>query len=175
MFASRKRSGSAPQLRWFHPQPTERYHELQGPEGKLASIRWAKERGTLATAQWGSQTWTFKRFGFLHPKVTIRQPHSEANIGRFDPDASGGGVLRLAGGLEYRLVANFWRGEWRWTDPAGNDLVEFKRDFSVAEKNEGHITWLADGVDAERYHLVTLLGWYIVIMLAEDASHPVGI
>jgi hypothetical protein len=171
MFASRK-SGSVPQLRWFHPEPLERYHELRGADGKVASVRWAKERGTLATAQWGSESWTFKRFGFLHPKITIRQPHSDVNMGRFDPDHSGGGLLHLADGLEFRLLANFWRGEWRWVDPAGADLLEFKRDFSVAEKNEGHITWVADGVDPGRLHLLTLLGWYVVIMLAEDASQP---
>ena len=171
MFASRKKKGSAPQLRWFHPEPTERYHELQAPEGKVASVRWAKEKGTLATAQWGGEAWTFKRFGFLHPKITIRKPHSEANIGRFDPTPDGGGLLRLADGLEYRLVANFWRGEWRWTDPAGEDLLEFKRDFSVEEKNEGHLTWLTEEIAPERFHLLTLLGWYVVIMLAEDASH----
>ena len=131
MFPSRKTKGSAPQLRWFHPEPTERYHELKGGEGKVASVRWAKEKGTLATGQWGSEMWTFKRFGFLHPKVTIRKPHSETNLGRFDPNAAGGGTLHLADGLEYRLVANYWRGEWRWVDPAGEDILEFKRDFAV--------------------------------------------
>lgn len=172
MLSSRKDGGRAPELRWFHPEPTERYHELRGEEGKVASIRWAKERGTLATAQWGSRAWTFKRYGFLHPKVTIRLTDSDRTLGRFEPNMSGGGVLHLGAGLDYQLFGNFWRGEWRWADPAGKDLVEFKRDFSVVEKNEGHLTWVGQDVPEETFQLLVLFGWYVVIMMAEDAAHP---
>ncbi|MGH9458064.1 MAG: hypothetical protein ACRD2J_10545 [Thermoanaerobaculia bacterium] len=171
MLAATRKGGRTPDLRWFHPAPAERYHELRGAGGKVASIRWAREQGTLATGEWGSRVWSFKRFGFFHPKITIRRSGSEANLGRFEPNMTGGGVLHLAGGVDFRLVGNFWRGEWRWVDPAGHDLLEFKRDFSVVERNEGHLTWVSDEVDEERFQLLALFGWYVVIMLADDAAH----
>ncbi|HUP65839.1 MAG TPA: hypothetical protein VM557_11235 [Thermoanaerobaculia bacterium] len=159
--------------RWIHPQPVERYHELRTGDGKLASIRWAAGRGTLAHAQWGAHIWSFKRYGFLQPRVMIRREGSDVAVARFEPNLSGGGTLRLESGGEYRLVGNFWRGEWRWTGGGGEDLVGFKRDFSVSEKNEGHLTATSRRLEEERIQLLILLGWYVVIMMADDAANSV--
>lgn len=174
MLQSSRKEGRAPNLRWFHPDPVARVHELHGPEGKVASIQWVADKGTLATAEWGARAWTFKRFGFFHPKITIRRRGSEANIGRFEPNMSGGGLLHLDDGIDYRLVGNFWRAEWRWVSGAGRDALEFRRDFAVQERNEGHLTWVADDLREETFHLLTLFGWYVVIMLADDAAAGAG-
>lgn len=173
MMQSSRQQGRTPDLRWIHPDPAVRYHELRSPEGKVASIRWRNAEGTLATGEWGEHSWTFKRFGFFHPKITIRRRGSEANVAGFEPNMSGGGILHLEDGINYRLVGNFWRAEWRWVSGGGRDGLEFRRDFSVEERNEGHITWVADDLREEMLHLLALFGWYVVIMLADDAVAPV--
>ncbi|MFN2238550.1 MAG: hypothetical protein ABR524_04105 [Thermoanaerobaculia bacterium] len=173
MLKERHHKGTDPNLRWFHPQPDERYHELQLPDGeKLASIRWLSGHETLANGQWGADIWGFRRYGFLHPKITINPTEGTGPSGRFEPNMSGGGILQLKDGQEFRLFGNFWRGEWRWADAAGHDVLEFKRDFAVMEKNEGHLTWLSDETLPVISHLLILLGWYVVILMAEDAAHP---
>lgn len=173
MLKERHHRGTEPNLRWFHPNPEERYHELRGDEGTIASIRWVAGHETLANAQWrDTESWAFRRFGFLHPKITIVPADGKGPGGKFEPNLSGGGTLHLKDGQEFRLFGNFWRGEWRWADAAGHDVCEFKRDFAVEEKDEGHLTWLSDETLPVLSHLLILLGWYVVILMSEDASHP---
>lgn len=157
-------------LRWVHRDSDQKAHELLEGDRKVASLRWPKGEGTLAVGEWGERTWSFKRFGFFHPKITIRAGGSEASVGRFEPNMSGGGILHAEDGLDYRLLGNFWRGEWNWVSGAGREIAQFKRDFSVQERAEGHVSWVAEGVPEDRRQLLILFGWYVVIMLSEDAA-----
>src|SRR6266849_9596869 len=96
--------------------PTRTHEELRQSQvedakvgaGKLASrlladgevaatLTWARSWGSLATGKSGGSEWTFKRLGFLRPRVTVRGTGSDSNLAVLSINWAGegaGGVFR---------------------------------------------------------------------------------
>ena len=71
-------------LVWREPQ--RRSHEVTCNGEVVAALRFEKGWGSLATGECGQTQWTFKRTGFLSPRITVRQVGSETDIaGRTRP------------------------------------------------------------------------------------------
>jgi hypothetical protein len=61
-------------LVWAQPKALRREYQLKNDDELVGGLRFEKSYGSLATAEVASQDWTFKREGFLHPRVTVRTP-----------------------------------------------------------------------------------------------------
>jgi hypothetical protein len=160
------------ELRWVRPSARRKYDELRSGEEVVARIDWQK--GSLAVAQVGDGRWTFKRQGFWRQRVTVRQEGSEVDIAGFDLGWSGGGTLDPGAGRRFRWgSANFWRSSWQWTAEDGTPLVRFvaKQGWT---KMEGVVEIEPAAADLPEFPLLVTLGWYLLVMTANEEAAAVG-
>jgi hypothetical protein len=115
-------------LVWAQPKALRREYQLKNGDELVGQLRFEKSYGSLATAEVASQNWTFKREGFLHPRVTVRVPNSEVNLAVFYASWSGGGVVEFPDGRQIRWRhASFWRSEWAFVQGEDRQLLLFKQ------------------------------------------------
>lgn len=157
-------------LEWRQPSTFGRAYELRSGDSLIATLDFLKVLGTLARARTATESWTFKRAGFLTPVVTVRAEGGEMDLATYHPNWSGNkGQLDLPGGerLEFRAT-NFWSTEWALSSPQGGELLRFH--------NKGllHHGASVDVAEAARARsdigmLITLC-WYILTLHMQDAS-----
>lgn len=161
---------AGPHLTWSHPDPLRRDFELRANGEVYGTLTWERDdAGSLATATTTEGSWTFKRLGYLQPHVTIREVASGRTVARFDAQWNGPGVLHLVDGRTVRFEANFWLAEWDWVAASGEHVVKFKRDFS-AGRREGHAHLSKTGDEVPNLAVLVLLGWYLLVLMAEDSA-----
>jgi hypothetical protein len=160
------------ELLWVQPSRMKQSFELRAGDKVVATLRW--ERSSLATGETAEQSWTFKREGFWHPRITVRIPGSDDNVALFNPGWAGGGSLELPDGKTLHFgAANFWRSQWDWVDSARAPLVHFKSHQGIL-KTEGQVEIEGTAVDSPDLPLLVVLGWYLLILFARDASASAG-
>jgi hypothetical protein len=156
------------ELAWVQPARTKQAFELHSGDEVVGTLVWA--RMSLATGETADGSWTFKREGFWHPRVTVRVAASEDNVALFSPNWGGGGTLDLVGRQQLRFgSANFWRSQWDWLDAAGKPLVHFKSRQGLL-KLEGQVEIAADAATSPDVPLLVVLGWYLLVLFARDAA-----
>jgi hypothetical protein len=159
-----------PVLQWIHPDPTKRHFELRDEGDTVATLTWEKPSGSIAIAKSSGGSWSLKRLGFLNPRVSAIELESRAPVVRFDATVSGDGLAQSKDGYNFRWYSNLWRAEWGWVDSGGTDLVKFRRSFDVEEKKEGRLEIFASARDHRHLELLCLMGWYLIILIAEPAE-----
>ena len=118
---------SGTSLEWKRDRALNRAHVLSSQGGLVGRLSFAGMCGSLATGETAHGAWTFKREGFLHPRVTIRRAGSDVTIGVLAVTGSGRGTLTLPGGEEYRLTTSGWSRS-RWSFERGAEaVVRFER------------------------------------------------
>jgi hypothetical protein len=164
------RDAAGQALRWAQLSAFSREYELRAGEEALATLRWQKAFGSLALATCAGGAWTFKRSGFLSPRVTVRRPESEAEVAVLKPGWRGEGTLELATGQSYPWRnTSFWRSEWAFTDGAGEPLVEFKPEFAFF-KQAAEVKLGPRAGSVPDLSLLTLLGWYLMVLMSADSG-----
>jgi hypothetical protein len=157
-------------LRWTQSSALAREFELRAGEEVVGTLRWQKAFGSLALAEAADGAWTFKRAGFLCPRVTVRLPGSEMEVAEFKPGWAGEGTLRLADGRSYQWQkTSFWRSEWAFAGEVGTALVHFKPEFAFF-KHAAEVRVEPAAVAVPDLSLLALLGWYLMILMSEDAG-----
>src|ERR1035441_5308392 len=73
------------ELEWRQPEGLSRFYQLTDNGREIATLRFESSCGSLATGECGQARWTFKRTGFLSPKISVREAGSETNIALFTP------------------------------------------------------------------------------------------
>ena len=162
-------------LVWTQPKAMCREYQLNNGEELVGRLRFEKSFGSLASAEVASQNWTFKREGFLHPRVTVRAPNSDVNLAVFQPSWSGGGVVGFPDGRQIHWrCTSFWRSEWTFVQGEDRQLLRFKQ-------HEGFLKVSArlefDPADAATPDLPMLaaLGWYLMLLTAQDSAAAVSV
>ena len=156
-------------LVWVQPSRMKQDFELRSGDDVVATLHW--ERSSLTTAKTAFQSWTFKREGFWHPRITVRAPGSDANVAVFEAGWTGAGLLELGQGRSLRFgPANFWRSQWQWEEAKGSPLVQFKVSGRLL-KLEGQVE-IASQATAEspELPLLVVLGWYLLVRFAQNAA-----
>jgi hypothetical protein len=157
-------------LHWMQPSVLKREFELLCGNEVVGTLRWQKAFGSLALAEGADGAWTFKRSGFLRPKVTVRPAGSETEAAVFKPSWGGEGTLSFSDGRCYQWHhTSFWHSEWAFTNEAGEPLVHFKPDFALF-KHAAEVTLEPSAVSVPDLSLLTLLGWYLMVLMSEDAG-----
>jgi hypothetical protein len=157
-------------LQWTQPAPLKREYELRAGDKVVATLRWQKAFGSLALAETTAGAWTFKRSGFLRPKVTVRGLGSEKEVAVFKSSWGGEGTLRFSDGPCYQWQnTSFWRSAWAFANEAGESLVHFKPEVAVF-KQSAEVKVEPGAFSLPDLSLLTVLGWYIMLLLSEDAA-----
>src|SRR5271165_6025854 len=101
------------ELEWRQPGALHRVYQLTEGGREIATLRFEKSCGSLATGICGEARWTFKRTGFLSPKISVREAGSETEFAMFTPGWTGSGWVVFGSGRRYHLRhTNFWGTEW---------------------------------------------------------------
>ena len=104
-------------IEWTQPKSLEQFYELRYGDSLIGTLTFRSSFGTLAVAETANEKWTFKRVGFLNPRVTIRVDGNLQDMAIFQPKLWGGGVVHFTGGRPYTWKpANFWQTQWAFID-----------------------------------------------------------
>jgi len=159
---------SGQELRWSSISPWQRRFALHAAGELVARLRWEKAFGSLAHAETASATWTFKRYGFLRPAVSVRVPGSDADVATLEMGWVGRGTFHAPEERKYGWVnASFWRSSWNWIDAQGEPLVLFEPEFL---KRAASVRLAPGATDSPDLPLLVCLGWYLMVLMADDAG-----
>jgi len=158
------------EFEWRQPKATERAYELTSGEKEFGRLRFEKSSGSLASGSTGNHHWTFKRSGFLSPRVTVRESGSEIDLASFVPTWTGSGWLQFSSGKRYHLRStNFWSTEWSFEDESGNRVVSLTGPHGLF-KHGGHAAVASSFTGQPETLVMLLLIWYLRVLMNEDAS-----
>jgi hypothetical protein len=163
-------------LYWVQPKTFERWFELRAGDHVVATLGWETSCGTLARGNTTLGSWTFKRVGFLNPRVTVRQARSEVDIAVFWPRWLGDGTLEFASGSLFRWQStNFWGTDWMFAANDGTPLLTLKegsREGRLSDlfKTQSLIEIHPEAGAVPELSLLILIGWYLMILRQDDAA-----
>ena len=167
-------------LEWREPKAMERFYELRSDRDIFATLSFRSAFGTMATAETGDGTWTFKRVGFLNPRVTVREAGSEHDAAVYQPKFWGDGYLTFAGGETFHWKPiNFWATDWAFYDSSDRVLVKFKSGKEKSKLSDFFKTQAAVDIEPAaaaqpRLPILVALGWYLIILHGQDAAAAGG-
>ena len=168
---------SAHLLSWSQPKALHRAFELRDGDRLLGALSFVKAYGSLAEASMAAGEWTFKRVGFLRPRVTVRRRGQETDLAIYQPKGWGaGGDLQFAGGRVYAWKsANFWSTKFDFVDVAGMTIIAFRPGMEESRwpdffKFQALVEIDASARRLEELPLLLALGWYLMILQHEDSA-----
>jgi len=170
MRAREKHLTDAPSLRWVPIKGLKRAYELHADRAMAGRIRWTKLLGSLAEAEYDGQQWTFKRRGFLRPRVTARNPTSDAELAVLELTWGGSGILAVHGGARFRWQRlGFWGRRFAFAGESGLELISFEPKFGFVRRS-GAVRTHAKAAKLPEFGLLVTLGWYVLMLLADDEA-----
>lgn len=163
-------------LFWVQPKAIERQFELRSANRLFGNLRFESAWGTLATASSAAGNWTFKRVGFLNPRLTVRQAGATDDLALYWPKFWGDGWLEFVGGSRFHWKAtNFWRTEWGFANEQEELLFLLKPGVEKPKLSDLLKTQAVVEIQPGGHHLAELplllmLGWYLMILHQEDTT-----
>jgi hypothetical protein len=158
---------------WSKPDWKKGFYELRLGEETLATLRFRSMWGTFATGETAEGQWTFKRVGFFQNRVTVRTPGSDTEVGVFVNNWTMGGTLELPDGRKYRGNTNFWMTSFALVDEEDRRIVSFRRIGGIASLSAA-VEIEPAGAHLRELPWLVLLGWYVAVMLHQDAAASGG-
>ena len=145
-----------------------RRYELRAGDAVIATLGWETAWGSLATGETAEGRWTLKRAGFLRPRVMVRMAGSKTQAAIVTLHWDANGDVKLADGHEFRWTRmSFWRSAWAFTDTRGQPLLVFKPKFDMLG-SKAEIEVKAQALSLPDLSLLTLLGWYLMVLIHEE-------
>jgi hypothetical protein len=165
---------SAAPLVSAQPKAMSRTFELRSGDDLIGQLRFEKPCGSFASAEVAAEKWTFKREGFLAPRVTVRAPNSVVDLAIFRPHWGSGGTLDFRDGLQLRWrCTNFWRSQYAFVGADDRALVRFSHHEGFF-KASARLEIDPPSAAIAELPLLVAIGWYLMILAAEDATAAVG-
>lgn len=162
------------ELEWRQPETLRRSYQLTLDGQEVATLRFEKLLGSLATGEYGQRRWTFKRTGFFSPRASVREAGSETDVATFTPNWGCGGSIAFASGRHYKLVhKNFWGTEWAFRAENGTDAIVLSGPHGVF-KAGGSARVAQSAAGLPETPLMLLLIWYLRVLMNEDAGGAGG-
>lgn len=162
-------------LSWVQPKAIKHEYQLMNQNDIFARLNFPKSFGTLAEAECAETKWTFKRVGFLHTSVTMREEGKPENAGVFKPAGWGSrGLFEFARGKKFEWkLENFWGTKFEIIDSSGNPIIKFhsgKDDSNLSDifKTQSRVTFAEQARDIPELSLLILVGWYLIVMMQMD-------
>lgn len=168
----RKLSESDKELAWVQPNARERRFELRSGDDLIAMLQWEKLLGTLATATTATSGWTYKRAGFLSPRITVRSTGSDADVAIFVPSMTGSGRVETGNKTFAWKNISFWSNSWAFVATDGQALITYRPrcGWDSIFRLEAAVNVSPDAFLLPELPLLLTLGWYVMILMADDAA-----
>ncbi|HLY16123.1 MAG TPA: hypothetical protein VKR61_02810 [Bryobacteraceae bacterium] len=161
------------ELEWRQPEALRKSYQLTGDGGELATLRFESAFGSLAAGECGAGKWTFKRSGFLSPKVTVRPAGLESSLAVFTPGWMGNGWVVFSWGRRYHLKhTSFWGTEWVFEAEDGTPVVTLSAKTGFL-KQGGISTVAPSAAGLQEAPILLLLIWYVRVLMNEDDAAAV--
>ncbi len=158
------------ELKWEQPNAFKMEYCLFAGDEPAATLNFRSSFGSFATAESADGCWTFKRVGFFQTSVNIRACNSEADIASFRNNTwKHGGTLELPDGREYRASTNFWMTEFEFSNPAEEVLFAYRRIGGFV-RYSAYVNIYPNAIIVPELPWMVMLGWYLVIMMQQDAA-----
>ncbi|MFM2125964.1 MAG: hypothetical protein RL328_2415 [Acidobacteriota bacterium] len=155
------------ELRWVQTSALKRDYELRADQELVAQLRFRSLMGSFAEAENSLGRWTFKRVGFLHPRVTIRASATDADIATFRNNTwSGGGTLTLSDGRTFLATTNCWHSSLEIQTEPGEVLVRLQT--TGIWQNCATVSITSHGLEIPELPWITLFAWYVIVMMQVD-------
>ena len=162
------------ELRWKQAHALKMEYELRRRDVTAATLRFRSSFGSLATAESGDGSWTFKRVGFWQTRATVRAVGAEADLAVFKNQTwNGGGSLELPDGRKYPANTNFWATQYEFLTEQGKPLIRYQRvaGFLHLSSQVEIPEWSKELVEMP---WLAAFGWYLTVMLYMDMSAAAG-
>jgi hypothetical protein len=144
-----------------------------GGETVYATLEWPQAFRSMAVSSSREGRYSFKRGGFLHPFVTVRRQEFEMEIARLSLDWKGNGELAFTNAQRFTFTRDgMARFDYQVTDHRGAHLFSLKKEMS-AIKHSGEVHISPAGMSHREIALLITLGWYLAVMVTEDAATAV--
>lgn len=157
-------------MEWRQESSGRRSYELIGEGERLATLHFLKSLGTLAECRMDEGTFTFKRTGFLHPRVTVRRSPYDQDIATMEMSIGGEGRLETIDGKRYTFQRlSFWRSRWGFFNEQGDPLMS----LSIRSKMvglEGEVEVNDRGRKDGKAVMLISLGWYLLVLMNQEVS-----
>src|SRR5712692_10317146 len=129
-----------------------------------ATLTWARSWGSLATGKSGGSEWTFKRLGFLRPRVTVRGTGSDSCLAVLSINWAGEGAVVFSDGETFQLKrSGFWHPEWAMLDSRGLRVFLLRPD-SGWRKKKADLEFRGAAPSSGRTCYSQSSGWYVIIL-----------
>ncbi len=157
-------------LEWRQTALLRRAFQLMDGEEEVGSLRFVSTVGTRAAGEYRGKQWTFKRTGFLTPKITVRAADSENDLAVFTPGWNGKGWVAFAAGPRFHLQhKNFWGTEWVFEREDGTAVVALSGRHGMLKQHAA--AGIAPGAESQaETPVLLLLIWYVRILVNADAA-----
>lgn len=157
-------------LSWRQPKASQRTYELASEDQVLDVLSFPKLLGTLAETQAGGTRYTFKRSGFLNPKVTIRKAPFEQDIGTMAVSWRGDGAVSMDNGRRYALRRpSVWAFHWQISDE-GDGVMADIRSIPGLLRFEGKVDITERGSGNADILLLLALAWYMMVLIRQEGA-----
>jgi len=154
-------------LEWRQIASDPRAVELTSGAGVCGSLRWEAGRASLALGKTASGVWTFKRVGFLRPRITVRPVQGEADVAVYAPGLTGG-VLHHADGRHFPFARKgLWAPYWAFRRHDGPPFMRFRAAGDSATLGAAVEIDKAT-VSHDLLPLLVLTGWYLIVLAHDD-------
>jgi hypothetical protein len=161
---------SSSPLVWTQTKPLGRSYDLRSGDSLVGHLRFDNPCGSLACAEVRSENWTFKRVGFLAPRITVRAGNSAVDLAVFRPYWGGGGTVDVVGRGQFLWkCVNFWRSKWAFVRTDNSPILQFSHQ-GVFSNASAKLEVEPSCLDFPELFLLVALGWYLMILAAEDAA-----
>jgi len=158
------------ELVWRQPETFRRFYQLTCNGSEVATVRFEKRSGLLATEECGQRKWTFRRTGFLATRVSIRQAGAETDLATFTPSWTDRGSLVFSSGRRYQLLpTNFWATEWSFQPEGESPVVTLSGPHGFF-KQSGNTRAAPSAAASPETPVMLLLIWYLRILMNDDAA-----
>lgn len=161
---------------WVQPKALANHYELWSPDALWASLTFRSMSGTLATAETAEGRWTYKRVGFLNPRITVRVEGAEDDVAIYQPRFWGDGTLAFQAGPSFSWKpTNFWGTQWSFFDAQGSTVMSFApgiRNQKLGDLFKTQFTLnIVPGSPIQGVvSILTTLGMYLLILHHQDAA-----
>jgi hypothetical protein len=162
---SMERIGGNKSLKW--EQSAKLASRLTADGDVVATLTWAKNWGSLATAESAAGEWTLKRLGFLRPRITLRKTGSKSDYAVLSMNWGGGGHVAFSDGGIFELTrSGFWNPAWVVLDSSGGSFLSLKPD-SGWRKKRADVKILSASIPEGKSELLAILAWYVVLLISD--------
>lgn len=150
-------------LSWLPVAGSEGVFELRASGQLVGRLSRVRHAGSLARGETAGGEWTFKRVGFLHPRVTVRSGTESGPVGEMDIHWRRT-TVSVGGSTRYTFQrAGLAVPAWQYLDAAGRVLVHIEPVREGRALAGGSVTVRPEARRAKDLALLLLLAWYYIL------------